>query len=237
MSIAFHMLKFSSNYNGARSKSHSTVEWSRIFSKLESSISDVLILLDSTGAGSFTSTESNGGTELIAACAFKESLNIIKQPSFTGVLVETLQRLSRMPPFTVNYLYNCLLENCLAVREFHGRKVDPIHIILGQDKRRPRSIRFPTNFKPIRHSMGSGGPLQSSLVSTALEGVSTAEGTGDERRMVATRRSEAPALFLSIRIPEFAELEDLSTELFREWLRELPIPTDSVVVQWGTVSY
>lgn len=230
-SSVFHLLKPSSNFPSA-----SPVRWSRIFTTLESSTSDVLVLLDSTGAGSFTSTEGNGVTELIAACAFKRSSNTAKSPSFTKVIVNTLQRLSLMPSFTVNYFYNCIFEKCQALREFHHHKVDPIHIILGQDQGRPRSIRFPTQFRPMKLSMD---PLPPSLgpKATALDGDTSVDEVNDERSMVVSRHSQSPALFLTIRIPELAELEDLSTGLFRDWLRELPIPTDSVVVQSGFVSY
>lgn len=66
--------------------------------------------------------------------------------------------------------------------------------------------------------------------------VVSVDEVNDERSMVVSRPSHAPAIFLTIKIPEIAGLEDLSTELFREWLRELPIPTNSVVVQSGFVS-
>jgi hypothetical protein len=233
-SSVFHLLKLSSNFPNATSAS--PVRWSRIFTTLESSTSDVLVLLDSTGAGSFTSTEGNGVTELIAACAFKQSGNTAKLPSFTKLIVNTLQRLSIMPSFTVNYFYNCIFEKCQALREFHHHKIDPIHIILGQDKGRPRSIRFPTHFQPIKLPID---PLPPSLgpKATALDDDTSVDEVNDERSMIVSRPSQAPALFLTIRIPELAELEDLSTGLFRDWLRELPIPTDSVVVQSGFVSY
>jgi hypothetical protein len=229
MSSVFHLLKFSSSVHGVR---HSTVHWSHIFCALESSTSDVLILLDSTGAGSFTSTKGNGVTELIAACAFKESANTAESPSFTEVVINTLQRLSRMPSFTVNYLYNCIFKKYQAFHEFRGQKVDPIRIILGQDEGRPRSIRFPTHFKPMRPSMDPGECLQPSFGCSVV----SVDEVNDERSMVVSRPSHAPAIFLTIKIPELAGLEDLSTELFREWLRELPIPTNSVVVQSGFVS-
>jgi hypothetical protein len=230
-------MKISSNDPSGRSKRHETVKWSRIFCTLESSISDILILLDCTGAGSFTSTDGEGITELIAPCAYKESPNTINQPSFTGVLINTLQRLSRMPSFTANYLYNCLLKKCQAVPGSRGYKIDPIHIILGQENSPPRSIRFPTNFKPTTLSMEPGIPLQFSSRPADLDDLSSTHESGDERRMITFEPTQAPALFLTIRIHEFAELEDLSAELFREWLGGLPIPTDLVLVQWGSVSF
>jgi len=141
-----------------------------------------------------------------------------------------------MPSFTVNYLYNCLLEKCQADRKLRDSKVDPVYIILGQETPRLRSIRFPTSFRPENLQMNPGVSLQPFLGSAAFNDFSSGNETVIEGRLVPVKASQAPALFLTIRIPEFTEFEDLSADLFREWLRELPIPTDSVVVQWGTVS-
>jgi hypothetical protein len=141
-----------------------------------------------------------------------------------------------MPSFTVSYFYNCIFEKCQALRKFHHHKVDPIHIILGQNKGRPRCIRFPTHFQPIKVSIDSVLPSFGPKA-TALDDDTPVDEVNDERSMVVSRPSQAPALFLTIKVPELAELEDLSTGLFRDWLRELPIPTDSVVVQSGFVSY
>ncbi len=182
------------------------------------------------------STTGRGVTELIAASAFRESSDTAKNPSFTRALINALERLSRMPSFTVNYLYNCLLEKCQADRRFRN-KIDPVHIILGQETRRLRSIRFPTSFRPENLPMDPGVFSQPFLRSAAFDDFSSGNETAVEGRLVPIRASQAPALFLTIRIPEFTEFEDLSADLFREWLRELPIPTNSVVVQWGTVSY
>jgi hypothetical protein len=85
--------------------------------------------------------------------------------------------------------------------------------------------------------MDPGVFSQPFLRSAAFDDFSSGNETAVEGRLVPIRASQAPALFLTIRIPEFTEFEDLSADLFREWLRELPIPTNSVVVQWGTVSY
>jgi len=231
-----YQLRLSRNLPAIRTTRHSAVEWSRIFRRLESSPSDVLVLLDSTGAGSFKSTEGNGVTELIAACAFKESANRVEPGSFTKLLINTLQRLSRMRSFTINYLYNCLSEKWQGFRQLNGHNIDPIHVILGQDKGRPRSILFPTHFQPARFEIEPEESSQPSFESTASDHVSSENEKGDEGSSVVSRPAQIPALLLTIRIPELAEPEDLSTELFREWLRELPIPTDEVMLQWGHMS-
>jgi hypothetical protein len=174
---------------------------------------------------------------MIAACAFQENAYSAESASFTKILINTLQRLSRMRSFTINYLYNCVFEKCQGFHQTPGHKIDPIHIILGQDKGRPRSILFPTHFKPARLAIESGGSLQPSFGSTAFDHEESGNEKGDERSLVVSRPPQVPVLLLTIRIPELAEPEDLSTELFREWLRDLPIPTDSVMLHWGFMSY
>jgi len=89
---------------------------------------------------------------MIAACAFEKVSYDAENLSFTRTLISTLQRLSILPSFTLNYFYNLIFEKCQGFRRSDGRKIDPIHIILGRDKSRPRSIRFPTYFRVTRSS-------------------------------------------------------------------------------------
>jgi len=125
--------------------SYRTVNWSGIQHALEEAESDVLLLLDCCASGTTTGNTDGGHgvTELVAACGFNSSANPVGPDSFTRALITELGLLSRVGPFTIGMLFSrilCRAQNWMPM----GREVQKaaLHIVLTQDKRLPRGIRY-----------------------------------------------------------------------------------------------
>ena len=81
----------------------------------------------------------NGVTELLTACAFNSIANGVGPFSFTHVLISQLQKLVHMPAFSDGYnLLFAEIQNWRLENSQH--KKAPIHLVLTQDHRLPRSI-------------------------------------------------------------------------------------------------
>ena len=102
----------------------------------------------------FIRLSGNGVTELLAACTFNNSANGVGPFSFTHVLVSQLRVLVNKPSFTVGYLYNLLFTEVqgLPVKAAEFRK-PPIHLVLTQDHRLPRSITLSTMRLPTGENL------------------------------------------------------------------------------------
>ncbi|TVY45494.1 hypothetical protein LSUB1_G000873 [Lachnellula subtilissima] len=255
-----------------------TVKWSGIQNALEESPSDVLILLDCCASGLSNTDEGgkslnkllklstdwlssgNGVTELLAACAFNSIANGVGLYSFTHALISQLQKLARMPAFTVGYLYNLIFAEIQSLQiDDAQRKKAPIHLVLSQDHRLPRSIRIsakpphPNINRPSIPSFPGRNPLGSttwnydpaSLPQDSLSSQSSGRSSGvfspDSNDGASSSSSisqipEYPRLLFSIRISEDIKPNELSPELFAEWLGTLPLSTNSVRVEAGFAS-
>jgi ribosomal protein L37AE/L43A len=158
---------------------------------LEQAESDILILLDCCHAGTATSSEGNGVTELISACAYNSQANGVGSYSFTKELIIELRQLNQKPSFTVAELYRNIFCRIQSRRpedeDRRERHPAPIHLSLTQDHSKfPRSIQIsaqprksslaviiPTLKDPSYSSTSEnvGSPLKSS----ELMGTSTTE--------------------------------------------------------------
>jgi hypothetical protein len=192
----------------------------------------------------------NGVTELIAACAFNNTANGVGPFSFTHALISQLRKLIHMPSFTVGYLYNLLFTEIQSLRiDDIQRKKAPVHLVLTQDHRLPRSITISAKRPRIPSSLGPPGGSDGLSVSPTPQPGSSSESPDPSEGNIspfssseassATSTSELPEyprLLFSIRISEDIKPNQLSTELFADWLATLPIDTKSVRIEAGFAS-
>jgi hypothetical protein len=192
-------------------------------------------------------------TELLAACAFNNIANGVGPFSFTHALISQLRKLVHMPSFTVGYLFNLLLTEIQSWRlEDSRHKKAPVHLVLSQDHRLPRSITLSAK-KPLQSSRNTVPAaeninlckknLREPLGSTSSSSQSSVDGGispfSSDRASSSTSRSllpEYPRLLFSIRISEDIKPRELSTELFADWLGILPIAAKSIRVEAGFAS-
>jgi hypothetical protein len=165
-----------------------------------------------------------------------------------------------MPSFTVGYLYNLLFTEIQSLRiDDAQRKKAPIHLVLTQDHRLPRSIRIsakprcPSLNRPSVPSISGRVPLgdnswnfqstsapqgsSSSQSSERSSGVFSPDSNdGGSSSSSISQLSEYPRLLFSIRISEDIKPNELSPELFADWIGTLPLSTKSVRVEAGFAS-
>ena len=126
------------------------VKWGAIQSFLEDSPSDALILLDCCALGIANTSEGNGVTDLISACAWNQIANGVGPYSLKNALVIGLDLLKNKPGFSIGELYrNIFLRTQNRMPEVlttDGRNLErhpaPIHLVLTQDSKKPRSIQL-----------------------------------------------------------------------------------------------
>lgn len=98
--------------------------------------------------GVCTTDEGNGVTELIAACAYNAIANGVGPFSFTHALIAKLRLVAQLPGFNTGFLYNAIFTEVQGWRIEDSRfKKAPIHLVLSQDQRQPRSIRLSKQLK------------------------------------------------------------------------------------------
>jgi hypothetical protein len=231
-----------------------TVKWSGIQNVLEESQSDVLLLLDCCHAGSANTNEGNGVTEVISACPYNSNANGVGPYSFTHALVIELEALASRAEFSTGELYNNIYCRTQIRLPEDGagteRHPPPIHLVLSNDSKFRRSIHLAR-----RLSRGSSGtkpstleaneaPLEENNTRKPSETSSTldkGEDHKDESISSSTNEirtlKEVPRLALAIRFNENLRLEDLSTDLFIEWLRTMPVVAQQVRVEAGFDSF
>ena len=199
-------------------------------------------------------------TELLAACAFNSSANGVGPYSFTHALISQLRKLVLMPSFTVGYLYNLLFTEIQSLRiDDAQRKKAPIHLVLTQDHRLPRSIRISAKLpnskinRPSVHPISGHIPLADNcwnLEPTSVPQDSSSSQSSERSSGVfspdindrvsssssISQLTEYPRLLFSIRISENIKPNELSPELFADWLGTLPLSTKSVRVEAGFAS-
>jgi hypothetical protein len=203
-------------------------------------------------------------TELIAACAFNNTANGVGPFSFTHTLISQLRKSFRMPSFNVAYLYNLIFTAVQGwqVEDPKYKKV-PVHLVLTQDYRLPRSITIPSkrsqsspqlqppisssglsllNAAPTPESLNSyGTPVtqSSSPADKPFEtggDISPSSSNETSPRTSPSQLPEYPRLLFSIRISEDIKPRQLSTDLFADWLGSVPIAADRVTIEAGFAS-
>jgi hypothetical protein len=231
-----------------------TVKWSGIQNVLEESQSDVLLLLDCCHAGSANTNEGNGVTEVISACPYNSNANGVGPYSFTHALVIELEALASRAEFSTGELYNNIYCRTQIRLPDDGagteRHPPPIHLVLSNDSKFRRSIHLARRLSP-----GDGRKMPSALEvneppleenntrnpSETSPTLDKGEDHEDESISSSTGEirppKEVPRLALAIRFNENLRLEDLSTDLFIEWLRTMPVVAQQVRVEAGFDSF
>lgn len=198
-------------------------------------------------------------TELLAACAFNNIANGVGPYSFTHALISQLRKLAHLPFFTVGYLYNLLFAKIQSLEiDDVSRKKPPIHLVLTQDRRLPRSIQISprrlhsrlnrnpnaliSERVPQSNSESNFDPAlveqdaHSSQSSQMSSGVFSPDSDGESSSSSITQIPEYPRILLSIRVSESIKPSELSPDLFADWLRTIPMFTKSVRVEAGFAS-
>jgi hypothetical protein len=198
-------------------------------------------------------------TEMLAACAFNSIANGVGQFSFTHALNEKLRLMAGLPGFTIGYLYNAVFSYIQNWRLEEARfKKPPVHLVLSQNPKLPRSIRLAKVSKsalnngnkilqssylaPGQDSLApnsaASGPIQSSVLSNASDGQASMSNDATPGKSLPSENqlSDWPRLLLSIRFSENVKPGELSTELFGEWLRSIPALANAVKIEAGFAS-
>jgi len=229
---------------------------------LEQAESDVLILLDCCHAATATTSEGNGVTEMISACAYNATANGVGYYSFTRELTIELRELSRRPSFTVAHLFRNAFSRIQARRPEDGRERHPapVHFSLTQDNPEfPRSIQLsvrPGHKKKPRLSNDEALTLARMLGSdpkdvetaTGHRGVTFSRPVENEQLVNDTNEAfsvqpisklpfQTPRILLAVRLKDDCCGAELSINLFKNWLRDMPTVAEEVKVEAGFGSY
>lgn len=242
-----------------------SVRWSGIQSSLEEAQSDVLILLDCCASGVASSNEGNGVTELISACAYNSIANGVGPYSFTHSLVIELRELSRRKTFSVGELYSnifCRIQ-CRLPEDGRERHPAPVHLVLTHESHYPRSIELSVQRKATDINTGTPPHLDISLGDQEMMDENAPAGTiGPEYRgatmstltreelssdahylvdtlqeSISTIETAVPRLAFAVRLKDDFRVDRLSTDLFVEWLRNIPIVAKDIKVEAGFDSF
>jgi hypothetical protein len=238
------------------------VKWSGIQNILEEAQSDVLLLLDCCNAGTANTNEGEGVTELISACAWNSTANGVGPYSFTNALVIELQDLAKKPSFSTGELYSNIFSRIQGRMPENGmeRHPAPVHLVLTNDTQFPRSIQLSKRLMPEIVSKacsestnlsvqsndnavdleeeGSSrirGSAMSTLTSSCESG--TQIGMQMEGHHEPSCGDKVPRLAFAIRLRDNFQVGELSTDLFLEWLRNIPTIADQVKVEAGFDSF
>lgn len=207
---------------------------------MEQAQSDVLVLLDCCHAGTANSNEGNGVTELIAACSYGEKTNTRGSYSFTGALEQELRELSKLPSFSIGNLYHNIF--CRIQSRFINQGQEnpaPVYLPLTQeDPRFPRSIRL-----SVHKERQNGAPSVSSQSTDEHSYEVKAPGTNAIPAEAPFQSSSCiqsevtPRIAFAIRLKEDFNVGELSSDLFLEWLRNLPASVAEVKIEAGFNSF
>ncbi|KAL3428499.1 hypothetical protein PVAG01_02008 [Phlyctema vagabunda] len=230
---------------------HQSVKWYAIQATLEDAESDVLLLLDCCAAGTASTDHGNGVTELIGACAFNVNANGVGEFSFTTALSKELRAFSKIPSFTVGRLYNNLLRRTQMTLSHMTLQKAPVHVVLTQDHKLPRSIQL-SPLPPRFHGPESGLIMAQAEVetrsSTSENSPSSKSSDNDPFSLRSSRTSMSslsleppaklyPRIALSVQLPDNVRPDQLSEDLFRDWLRMIPVIAENVKVEAGWASF
>lgn len=196
---------------------------------------------------------------MIAAWACKTLTESPGPSSFTQALNTKLKLLSQLPHFTVGQLYNAIFTEVQNQRvepsELRPKKL-PVHLVLTRFHDSPRSICLSKFSKPSQQQDAQQTTETTNPV-PQLQVASTAVLDSPSPDLAKTSRSanlaspnqsttssttslfdlpEYPRLLLSIRIVEDVKASELSTEIFLDWLKKIPIKVNLVRVEAGFAS-
>jgi hypothetical protein len=218
---------------------------------LEEAQSDVLLLLDCCKAGTANTNEGNGITELISACGYSSIANGVGPYSFTHALVIELEALARRAEFSTGELYtNIYCRTQIRLPDDGAgteRHPPPIHLVLNNDSPYRRSIHLARRPGPGDGAKPCATPevddpsideiqtRNSSATHPTLAEGQYESSSSSEYEVRAVK--EVPRLALAIRFNDDLRLEDLSTDLFIEWLRTIPVVAQQVRVEAGFDSF
>lgn len=196
---------------------------------------------------------------MIAAWACKNITNCLGPSSFTQALNTKLRLLSQLPCFTVGQLYNAIFNEVQSRRvepaTFHPKKL-PVHLVLTRFQGSPRSICLskysnPNQQQDVLPTTETSAPIsQLQPVSSAvLDSLSPEEPKTPGSVSLLSQNTSAsssttslseipeyPRLLFSIRISEDVKANELSSEIFLDWLKRLPIKANLVRVEAGFAS-
>ncbi|CZR65496.1 related to cholesterol oxidase precursor [Phialocephala subalpina] len=217
-----------------------TVQWSGIQNALEHAQSDVLILLDCCHAGTANNNEGNGVTELIAACAYNSLANGVGSFSFTRELEIELRDLAKLPSFSIGNLYHNIF--CRIQARMSDDERDhpaPVYLPLTQeDPRYPRSIRLSVHRdRPSLSTQSTESSFEVQAPDSGLGSGIELPSTPSFLHSSATLPGETPRIAFAIRLQEDFRVGELSSDLFQEWLRNLPASVAEVKIEAGFHSF
>jgi WD40 repeat protein len=200
-------------------------------------------------------------TELIAACGYNNSALGVGPYSFSSALIMELQKLSKRPSFSVGELYSNIYLNIQHRNLMDGteRHPPPIHLPLTQEAHFPRSIQLSASRKLLEAttsiatsrvdssaSQASHSPTLGSVFSNMDETESHLTSpileTNDRNRcsselIQGSQGSKAPRMSFAVRLQDTFRPEELCEDLFKEWLRLVPVLVEEVKVEAGFGSF
>ncbi|KAF8866141.1 hypothetical protein BDZ45DRAFT_333428 [Acephala macrosclerotiorum] len=242
-----------------RDKKYPTVQWSGVQNVLEQAESDVLILLDCCHAATATTSEGNGVTEMISACAYNAIANGVGYYSFTKELTIELRELSRRPSFPVADLFRNVFSRIQARRPEDGRERHPapVHLSLTQDNPDfPRSIQLsvrPGHIKKPQSSNEDSSNCAQIVESDSGDpergrGATPSRPAGTEQlindtteafpaKSISKLSAQKPRILLAVRLRDDCRSGELSVGLFKDWLRDMPAVAEEVKVEAGFGSF
>ena len=204
-----------------------------------------LILLDCCASGTANTSEGNGVTEIISACAWNQIANGVGPYSLTNALVIELEALKWRTNFSIGELYrNIYLRTQNRMPEQlsnDGRNLErhpaPIHLVLTQDPKKPRSIQLSV-LVASRTSWHPWGPFRGSReVPVEVRRRHTSGIERSLRSQALDNRETFPRLAFAVRLQEsFSPNADMETR-FVEWLRDMPVIGEEVKIEAGFESF
>ncbi|KAH8782460.1 hypothetical protein BGZ57DRAFT_758998, partial [Hyaloscypha finlandica] len=217
------------------------VIWSGIQRSLEMAQSDVLILLDCCSSGVAHASEGRGLTEVICACPFDSKANGVGQYSFTQALTTELRLLSKKPGFSVGELYTSVytrMQSFLAQGIENESYPPPVHFAFTQEEFLRRSIVLSIQDPQVRGERESeaNSSKRRSFENSDELGSKQENGCDDVRRSIpkdSLYPLDAPRALFAVRFKDDLRAEDLSVELFRDWLRAIPAAAEEVCIEAG----
>ena len=235
-----------------------TLDWYALQSGLEHAESDVLILLDScasagsSGGSKQYEIQEGGTTELISACGFETSAPGPGPHSFTNALIAELRDMARMDtPFAVSILHQRIVSRLvhfspkyssgllplwsMSQKQGHReRRATPVYISLCRETQ-AKSIHL-VSFKHLyvdsksASSSNSQSSSKNKITKTLDHSARTATTV---KRLLGD--DDCPKVLLAINL-QGERWSDVD-RLFADWLKDIPVPVNSVNIEAVFHSY
>lgn len=175
---------------------------------------------------STSSNERNGVTEIISSCCYTDENNGVRSGFFTKELEAELRELSNLPSFSVGNLYHNLFCRVQSDEAEEGREyVAPVYYPLSQpDPESPRSLHLSIHDE---HTLEVKSPRPTTPGSLYSNG----DGIPSFQVSSAIGRGHAPRIAFAIRLKDQFRVTDLSSDLFMNWLENVPASIDGVKIE------